>query len=289
MSLELDTTNWERCPKCKGHSVLEATKNENGQWEKGKLCDMCSGEGVIPPSARPYDPSKPGAPHNAPGTVAVEGLPPSVGPEDFPGEDYPTDNEVDKKPLPFRRGQFYAWIPSMAKTDPTGFDNAASLAEYATEHYFDQWRMTSTEPSEEQGDFIRPKFEGFAPPIAPQSPVQQAPAKPQGPPGKVLTPEQQQMVDQTKPPPVTFTQDMMAAWNAFQVCLQTTPFGEYVLVNNPRIGPFAPDQATNLAGWLCVYAIKAGLTEAKVANILLAVRQMAADQDEGIPAGALDI
>jgi len=185
-------------------------------------------------------------------------------------EDNPT---IDNALVEPREGQFYAWLPSINKTDPTGFNNPKELAEYATEHYFDMWRMTSTPPNEDQGEFIRPKFEGFSPKAAPQ-----APAKPQGPPGKVLTPEQQAMVDQTRPPPVTFSRETMAAWNAFQVCIQGTQFGDYVLVNNPRIGPFPPDQAVNLAGWLCVYAMKAGLSESKVSDILEAVNVLARDQ-----------
>jgi len=45
-------------------------------------------------------------------------------------------------------------------------------------------------------------------------------------------------------------------YNMYQVMLQGTPTGSWVLVYNPMMGPFDPNAALNLSAWLRKYAEK---------------------------------
>lgn len=63
--------------------------------------------------------------------------------------------------------------------------------------------------------------------------------------------------DIPNPEPVTKPETPQAKFythNYFQVMLQGTQFGNYVLVNSPRFGPLDPNQAINLAVHLRLYA-----------------------------------
>ena len=68
--------------------------------------------------------------------------------------------------------------------------------------------------------------------------------------------------------------EMMRAYshNFFCVMHQGTPYGHWVLTNNPRFGPISPDQAINLAAWLVQYATAAGASIA-FDEIMLAIDQ----------------